>query len=621
MNKTIKLKTVTVILIIINVLTIFNQISYASEIWGANIYYSHDCGRHLQYYKENGTLSYVVIAYVQYDYNGKQYPAYCMNSNKPGVGNLSGELENCNVSINKMLEDDRIWRVIINGYPYKSANQLGVENNDDAYVATKHAIYSILNQRDIRGYYHAPDQRGEKIINAIESLVNIGINGTQTKASAKLNIKKLGSFNIDAIDSNYYSQQYNVTSEISMSNYEIISTQNFPEGSIITDLTNNQKTNFSNGEKFKILIPKDKITSDIKGTINIQGRCETYPIFYGESEKEGYQNYAVCYDVNEKCDGSVILEEKTHGKVTATKRSSDDNIWTEDKKDDVLKGAVYEIRDENNKVVTTLTTDENGQINAKLDLGKYTIQEIEPPENYEKDENIYSFTLSVHEQTVNLELFDFPIEGGFFNIEKTSQDNNLLLDIPENTALKGATYVIKDDLGQIVETVTTNEKGTLDKPVKLKVGLYSIQETVAPEGYKLDESIKYFKIEKNGETVKINLKDNSIIVGTLKIKKTSENYNKWTGQSKGEALQGAIYEIRDLNNNLINTIQTDQNGEAQINLEEGKYTIKEIQAPEYYILDETVYSFEVNENEQEIHFDFLNKSVPKQEKKLPRTGM
>ena len=619
MKQKTKLKIVTVILIIINLLTIFNQISYGAEISSANIYYSHECERHLQYYKENGNLSYVVTAYVQYDCNGKQYPAYCMNSNKPGVGNLPGELENCNVNINKMLEDDRIWRVIVNGYPYKTASQLGVENNDDAYVATKHAIYSILNQRDIRKYYHAADQRGEKIINAIENLVSIGVNGTQTKTSAKLIIKKVGDFNIDSIDSNYYSQQYNVTSEISMSNYDIISTQNFPEGSIITDLTNNQKTNFSKGEKFKILIPKDKITSDINGIINIQGRCETYPIFYGESGVEGYQNYAVCYDVNEMCEGRVILEEKTHGKVTATKRSADDNIWTEDKKGDVLKGAVYEIRDENNNVVTTLTTDENGQIHAKLDLGKYTIQEIQAPENYEKDENIYSFTLSVHEQTVNLELLDFPIEGGFFEIEKTSEDNNLLLDIPADTVLKGATYVIKDELGQIVETVTTNEKGELDKPVKLKIGLYSIQETVAPEGYQLDDTITYFKIEKNGETVKINLKDNSIIVGTLKIKKTSENNNNWTGQSKGDALQGAIYEIRDLNNNLINTIQTDKNGEAQINLEEGKYTIKEIQAPEYYILDETVYSFEVNENEQEIRFDFLNRSMPKP--KLPRTGM
>ena len=63
------------------------------------------------------------------------------------------ELGDYSVSIKKTLDDVRVWRTIINGYPYKSPSQLGVSSDLDAYVATKQAIYSVLLNRDVYSLY------------------------------------------------------------------------------------------------------------------------------------------------------------------------------------------------------------------------------------------------------------------------------------------------------------------------------------------------------------------------------------------------------------------------------------------------------------------------------------
>ena len=49
------------------------------------------------------------------------------------------------VDIDDLLKDKLIYNTILNGYPYKTPAQLGVETNDDAYVATKLALKSVLH--------------------------------------------------------------------------------------------------------------------------------------------------------------------------------------------------------------------------------------------------------------------------------------------------------------------------------------------------------------------------------------------------------------------------------------------------------------------------------------------
>ena len=91
---------------------------------------------------------------------------------------------------------------------------MGVENEYDAFVATKQAIYSVIYGTDVESYYRGGDSRGVAIKNAIVRLVDIGRNGTQTRYNTDVEVNKTGGFYEDG---EYYSQNYNVNAPVEIS--------------------------------------------------------------------------------------------------------------------------------------------------------------------------------------------------------------------------------------------------------------------------------------------------------------------------------------------------------------------------------------------------------------------
>ena len=281
------------------------------------------CEMHLQYWKEpDGIWSYIVTTMVGYRINGNLHYAYCLQRERKGVG---GDQESYNVNVTEMLKDEKIWRAIINGFPYKSAEELGVENDQDAFVATKQAIYSVMYDWDVDTHFRGADERGWKIFNAIKTITNNARNGTETpNKSNVLEIKPVGEFKKE--NNNYYSQEYSVKASVDMSNYIITKIENFPEGSIVTHLNNNPKTEFSPNQNFKILIPKNKILNNFEGTIKINGRVKTYPVFYGASYDENLQDYALTYDAYETVGDEITLRVNAYkSKITVIKKDGETN--------------------------------------------------------------------------------------------------------------------------------------------------------------------------------------------------------------------------------------------------------------------------------------------------------
>lgn len=74
-----------------------------------------------------------------------------MNKEMPGAENGSYE-----VNINEVLNNPKVWRVVSNGYPYKSPQQMGLNNEYDAFAVTKFAIYCVLGESRLE-YYSADD--------------------------------------------------------------------------------------------------------------------------------------------------------------------------------------------------------------------------------------------------------------------------------------------------------------------------------------------------------------------------------------------------------------------------------------------------------------------------------
>ena len=56
-----------------------------------------------------------------YKKDGKEYPAYCMNRELPGVEIGRSQT----VDVKQLINNVMVWRAIINGYPYKSISELG----------------------------------------------------------------------------------------------------------------------------------------------------------------------------------------------------------------------------------------------------------------------------------------------------------------------------------------------------------------------------------------------------------------------------------------------------------------------------------------------------------------
>lgn len=430
---------------------------------------------------------------------------------KSGVGEIAGEYASYAVSIEKQLEDNRIWRIITNGYPYKD---LGL-NESDAFTATKHAIYTVLADRDVRSYYRANvkdealRERGEQVLQAMEQLVDIGKNGTDTRIQGKLSIVKQGEFQTE--NETYYSQEFSIHSNVVMKQYELAGMNGFPEGSKIVDLSNQEKTNFQAGENFKLLIPIQEVKADIQGEIYIQGEGRTYPIFYGESPDEQLQNYAVCYDVYGSVLGSTRFTKEIKGKVSVRKVAKENNIWTGHRLKDGVAGAIYELKDKEGKSIATFTSDKEGSLmkDYELPIGEYTLTEIHSPNYFEKDKKEHTFSVTTNEQEIEIELLEEVKKGGYVTIQKTSEDKNFWNGKKQGDLLSGAVYQIRNQQQEILYELTTNENGSIEEPLKLEEGDYTIQEISAPEFYILDDTIYEFKIEKNEQLVELQFKDKS----------------------------------------------------------------------------------------------------------------
>lgn len=148
--------------------------------------------------------------YVVYEKNGVEYPAYCVNRGVDGVGELDGYT----VNVDELISNVMLWRVITNGYPYKTVAELGCKTKEEAYLATRQAVYCVVGGRDVENFTAGSGEAGKRTLNALKQIINNANKSTQTKVSSDLKMSQVDTkWKIDDIDSNYISKEFKVTSE------------------------------------------------------------------------------------------------------------------------------------------------------------------------------------------------------------------------------------------------------------------------------------------------------------------------------------------------------------------------------------------------------------------------
>lgn len=325
-----------------------------------------------------------------YKKDGKEYPAYCMNRELPGVEIGRSQT----VDVKKLLNNVMVWRAIINGYPYKSISELGCNTEEEAYLATKQAVYCMLTNRDVNEY-SAIGEAGERTLNALKTIVNNARNSNQTKVSSELTVNEQEKlWRIDNLDSSYISKTFLVTANTSMSKYTVNVKNLNIEGYKLVDQNNKEKTEFSNSEKFKILIPIQEVKQDGNFSIEVSAQVATKPVFYGESRDSGLQSYALTgYTYEEGTGSKKVYYTKNETKIIITK--------TDDKTGKKLEGVEFELLDKNqNKIYTEITTNKDGIATIdNLLPGIYYIRETKTLEGYQLYSKLIKVELELNEET------------------------------------------------------------------------------------------------------------------------------------------------------------------------------------------------------------------------------
>lgn len=175
-----------------------------------------------------------------------------------------------------------------------------------------------------------------------------------------------------------------------------------------------------------------------------------------------------------------------------------------------LPNVVFEVYDENNNLVGTITTDENGY--ARLDnlkLQKYTLKEVSSSLSHLIDNNVYEFELVYKDQYTPIITKTFTLKNylpkGTLEFTKTDYSTDKALP---NTVIEIYT---EDDV--LMGTYTTDDKGMViikDLPLSNGKRYYILEKQTSDSSYLLNEEKMYFEINENGEIVKATMTNEKV---------------------------------------------------------------------------------------------------------------
>ncbi|HFK1782597.1 TPA: SpaA isopeptide-forming pilin-related protein [Bacillus cereus] len=249
----------------------------------------------------------------------------------------------------------------------------------------------------------------------------------------------------------------------------------------------------------------------------------------------------------------------------------------------LLPGAKFDVIDKDGKVVETIVTDDKGEaLSKQLPVGSYTLKEVEAPKGYELSSSSVSVDVEVN-KVVTVDVVNKKISE-----KVTGQFEIVKVDAEDKTkVLSDAEFEVYKD-GKKVDTLRTDKTGKVVSQ-KLEPGKYTLEETKAPQGYKLLKEEIEVVVEAN-KVVEVQV-ENAKELGSLQvIKKDSES---------GKVLAGAEFKLKNEAGQVVGEAKTtNKDGVVKFeNLVPGKYTLEETKAPEGYKALEVTVEVNVVANE------------------------
>lgn len=506
----------------------------------------------------------------------KEIPAYCVNPNDKGVPQTVGVGESIKYLADEKAADPKVTGIIANGYPNRGLSELGLENKYHAYYATKMALWCyLLSHWDINNLKVNPNltglelERAQKILAAAKDIYRRGTTWTENLSpNVSCTPDRDVAYEVTVNGRQYKQQAFTVTSKTWVCDYKInvafTDPASVPSGTRIVDMNNNDiftLTTSATGEgysaQFKVLYPSDSVAGQT-GSVQLSFDLDVYQyaIFYAsvvEVDKYGnIQNYMVDTDPTRKMNLSAY---SNYGDEPEVEMDTGLQIVKYEAGTTIpLSGAMFEVVGPDGATVGTFTTNSSGKIRIPLTLtGNYTVYERVAPHFYLLSEEPAQNVQVVYGEVAEVVFENEPY--GNLRIEKTS---NTGMNLPG--ALITITHI---ESGQRY-TGETNSAGVAVFR-EIQPGAYRIEETAAPAGWLLDDTI-YTTTVIAGETTTFHLV-NEELPGLRIIKYDRKNM---------VAMPDVTFEVwRD--GVSLGTFRTDEFGEILLtDVEPGTYRAVEV---------------------------------------------
>ena len=366
-------------------------------------------------------------------------------------------------------------------------------------------------------------------------------------------------------------------------------------------------------------------------------RTESLPVFVGKTGDTADQVYELDIEIpNEAVMGQIRLEKKGLQLVGfESKTEMGFEYQSPVFEERCLADAVFEVRAaeeivggdgtiwyQKDELVDTITTSGTGTDWSKeLPLGKYKLMEIAAPEGYALSDEVYevelksidghtplvTVTAKAHNEYLSAEiqlekekeiLKPYTDAGGYIRQELTTTYGlGFVFGLYNADDIHYADGMLPADT--LIAVGMTDMHGKLTFSGNLPHGAYTIRELDGPKGWKLNPNRFDVRISPENQAddapvIRVSL--DGTVRNELIYTKVTLTKADITGV---ETVPGAEIEVRNEQGEVIYRAVTDENGEIpDIPVTPGRYTFKEVLAPEGYALNETTCSFTVDEDGQ-----------------------
>lgn len=542
----------------------------------------------------------------------KEIPAYCVDPRLYGVPALVEEGTAIQYSAESTVNDPKVCDIIANGYPHMDLATLGLNSVEEAYYATKTALWVyLLGNWSLDGLGINPKLTGadkeaaQRVLQATKDIYWRGMQWNEL-VSPKLTATadRNTAYPVTINGESCYQQVITITSETwAVETMKVSLAAGAPSGAKILDMDNKEtdhvtlSTSGNSGYQgqCKIVYPASAVEGQT-GTaqLNLNSVVVQYAIYYARSlEMDKYGNLQ---DYMLDTDPRIPITASFISRYSSGPNTPDEPGQTglkivklESGTDTPLEGAVFEVLYPDGSKVGSFSTDRNGEIKVPLNVtGNYTVTELIPPENHLLAEQTTQNVTVVHGQVAELTFWNEPY--GNLRVEKRSDTGE---------GLEGVTVQIKN-----IETGTTQSgqtgPGGVIEFTGLKPGGYEVRETAGIAGWQADTNTVQTVSVSAGETSTVTM-TNKELPGLRIVK-----YDR----ASLEVMPDVTFELwRD--GEYLGQFQTDQMGEILLlNVKPGTYMAKEVQSDDAHILDTTPQQVELKAGDGIKQLVFFNDRLP-----------